>query len=73
RDLDEPELFVEQFVVASWDEHLRQHYERSTELDRQLDQRVRALTVTGDPPVVRHLAQTVLPRRDRRLLGRSPR
>ncbi|MET8998685.1 MFS transporter [Amycolatopsis sp. NPDC004169] len=73
RDLDEPERFVEQFVVASWDEHLRQHYERSTELDRQLDQRVRDLTVSGEPPVVRHLAQTVLPRRDRRLLGRSPR
>ncbi|MEV6640700.1 MFS transporter [Amycolatopsis sp. NPDC051371] len=72
RDLDDPELFVEQFVVASWQEHLRQHYERSTELDRQLDQRVRALTATGDPPRVRHLEQTVLPRRDRRILGRSP-
>jgi hypothetical protein len=39
------------FVVASWEEHLRQHEGRLTGTDRQIDEAAKALS---DPP-----AQTV--------------
>ena len=52
RDLENPNRYVEAFLVHSWAEHLRQH-ERSTRADRELEERVRSLT-RGEP-VVRHL------------------
>lgn len=49
RDTEEPTRFVEEFLVESWAEHLRQH-ERFTTTDRELEERVRASHV-GDVPV----------------------
>ena len=47
RDGETPNQFVELFSVPSWEEHLRQHESRLTELDREVDTRGRALS---DPP-----------------------
>lgn len=53
-DTADPERLTEWFMVASWEEHLRQH-DRVTVADREVQERVRSLHV-GDPgPVVRHL------------------
>ena len=52
RDLENPNRYVEAFLVDSWAEHLRQH-ERSTRADKELEERVQSL-VRGNP-VVRHL------------------
>lgn len=45
--------FVEQFVVPSWQEHLRQHTERLTASDQQVLTAAGALSTP--PPVVAHL------------------
>ena len=55
RDVSEPSLYVETFTVATWHEHLRQHLERGTVWDRELEAAARALTMDGTEPVVRHL------------------
>jgi hypothetical protein len=47
---------VEQFVVASWDEHERQHA-RLTERDRARIQAVRALAEPGTDPRIVHWTQ----------------
>ena len=52
RDLENPQRYLETFLVDSWAEHLRQH-ERSTRADRAVTERVRSFT-TGEP-IVRHL------------------
>jgi hypothetical protein len=52
RDLDNPDRYLETFVVSSWAEHLRQH-ERHTRADHEIEQRLRRY-VRGDP-AVRHL------------------
>jgi MFS family permease len=52
QDGADPECFVETFFVATWQEHLRQHGERSTADDRVAEAGVRALTVERR---VRHL------------------
>jgi len=44
---------VEVYVVATWDEHLRQHGGRLTGADEQLDRQVKALA--DEPPRVVHL------------------
>jgi MFS family permease len=55
QDGQDPDCFVEAFLVASWEEHLRQHGERSTAGDRAaLAEAVDLATVTGAPHV-RHL------------------
>jgi quinol monooxygenase YgiN len=51
QDPADPDRILEQFVVASWDEHLRQH-ERVTRRDADRFTRIRAMT--GQPPVVTH-------------------
>ena len=53
RDAADPQRFVESFVVPSWGGHLRQHPERQTIIDQQLDQEVRALVATD--PQIAHL------------------
>jgi MFS family permease len=53
RDLEHPNRYVETFLVASWDEHLRQH-ERLTHADRSAEERVYS-SVRGTPSV-HHLA-----------------
>jgi predicted MFS family arabinose efflux permease len=53
QDATDPDRIVEQFVVASWPEHLRQH-ERVTRRDADRLDKVRALTDPDHPPVVTH-------------------
>ncbi|WP_306212683.1 MFS transporter [Actinoplanes sp. RD1] len=62
RDLSDPSLYVETFTVATWHEHLRQHLERGTVWDQELEAAARALTVAGTGPVVRHLIWADAPR-----------
>ncbi|MCE7004455.1 MFS transporter [Kibdelosporangium philippinense] len=53
QDAEAPELFLETFVLATWQEHLRQHLERGTAVDANVQQRARDLA-QGNPQV-RHL------------------
>ncbi|HYZ28564.1 MAG TPA: MFS transporter [Thermoleophilaceae bacterium] len=55
QDVADPDRFVENYLVDSWEEHLRQHYDRQTALDRSLQERAVALTANGQAPPVRHL------------------
>ena len=55
QDASDPERFVESYVVRSWEEHMRQHYERLTKLDEAIEQRARSLVVDGHEPRVEHL------------------
>jgi len=48
-----PGRLVELYVVATWDEHLRQHRGRLTGADEDLDRRVSAISL--EPPRVVHL------------------
>ena len=51
RDIEQPDRYVETFLVRSWAEHLRQH-ERLTLADRELEQRIAALSRSD--PTIRH-------------------
>jgi hypothetical protein len=53
QDATDPDRIVEQFVVASWDEHLRQH-ERVTLRDAERLAKIRAMTDPGHPVIVTH-------------------
>jgi quinol monooxygenase YgiN len=55
QDAADPDRFVENYVLRSWDEHMRQHHERQTKLDEAIEQRVLALTADGDEPRSEHL------------------
>jgi predicted MFS family arabinose efflux permease len=57
RDASEPSRILEEFVVASWDEHLRQH-ERVTQRDQDRLDRIRALTAPDRPVTVTHWLTT---------------
>jgi len=50
RDLADPEMFVEHFLVSSWAEHLRQHHRRTVVSDEWM-QRSRAFMT---PPGASH-------------------
>ena len=52
RDLENPERYLETFVVSSWAEHLRQH-DRLTRADSHLEERLRKCTASE--PKVQHL------------------
>ena len=54
RDLDDPDRYLETFVVPSWGEHLRQHA-RVTADDQALEARRDALLQPGVAPVAAHL------------------
>jgi hypothetical protein len=58
RDGADPSMFVELFVVPSWEEHLRQHHERLTGTDRDYEAEVSA-TVDGED--VHHLISVHVP------------
>jgi len=63
RDASDPNRILEQFVVASWPEHLRQH-ERVTRRDQARLDRIRELADPERPAVVTHwLAASPLPPR----------
>jgi len=53
RDGEAANRFVEFFVVLSWEEHLRQHNERLTGVDRQYEEQADALS--DPPPLTTHL------------------
>jgi len=53
RDASDPGRVLEQFVVGSWEEHLRQH-ERVSVRDEQRLQDVTAMTDPNRPPTVTH-------------------
>jgi hypothetical protein len=55
QDAEDPELFLETFIVSTWHEHLRQHVERGTVADAALEERARAYHAESTGPVVRHL------------------
>ncbi|NMH99790.1 MFS transporter [Pseudonocardia acidicola] len=55
RDLEDPGCFLEVFTVADWPEHLRQHLERGTAMDRDAEAWARRLVAPGTEPRVRHL------------------
>jgi hypothetical protein len=53
QDGADPDRILEQFVVASWDEHLRQH-ERVTLRDAERLSKIRAMTDPAYPSTVTH-------------------
>lgn len=53
RDGSRPDVFIEQYLVPTWEEHLRQHHTRLTGSDRDLEQR--AFRLSSPPPVAAHL------------------
>ncbi len=53
RDATDPRRVLEHFVVASWDEHLRQH-EHVTKRDQDRLDRIRAMTDPARPVTVTH-------------------
>jgi len=60
RQASQPGVILEQFVVASWVEHQRQH-ERITRRDQDRLDQVEMLTAEGTPPAVTHWL-TAIPR-----------
>ena len=53
RDAEQPDRFVEQFWVPTWEEHLRQHEGRLTGADRTVEQA--ALGFSHPPATATHL------------------
>lgn len=51
---EDPELWVEAFMVSSWEEHMAQH-ERVSNQDKDTQDRVRAFDTRDSGPMVRHL------------------
>jgi MFS family permease len=55
QDAHDPDRFVENFLVGSWEEHIRQLAERQTALDVGIQQRVLSLTEDGTATPAQHL------------------
>jgi MFS family permease len=55
QDGADPERFVEAYVLATWEEHLRQHRERFTHTDRMFEERALELIAEGTEPKVDHM------------------
>jgi quinol monooxygenase YgiN len=55
QDAAEPNRFVENYLMDSWEEHLRQHRERQTRRDVEIEKRALDLVSDSQPPQVRHL------------------
>ena len=51
---EDPELWVEAFMISSWEEHLAQH-ERVSQEDKRLQDKVRSFDIRESGPVIRHL------------------
>ncbi|MCG7209023.1 MFS transporter [Streptomyces arenae] len=49
-----PGRFVENYLVASWAEHLDQHHSRQTTTDRRFEETARALLLPGTEPEITH-------------------
>jgi Transmembrane secretion effector len=61
QDTEDPSLFVEEFRVASWSEHLRQH-ERATKYDQEREALARSFHIGPERPRVRHYLHAERPR-----------
>ncbi|MFF4961039.1 MFS transporter [Streptomyces sp. NPDC001222] len=59
QDGNDPQRFVETYLVASWAEHRAQHHVRLTATDRHHEERARELLVPGALPEVTHAFDTV--------------
>jgi predicted MFS family arabinose efflux permease/quinol monooxygenase YgiN len=55
QDAADPDRFVETYLLGSWEEHLRQHYERQTNLDASIQAAARSFLAEGHTPRVEHL------------------
>jgi len=53
RDAADPDRFVEAFLVPSWEEHLRQHHDRLTATDQDIERE--AVELAAGPPQIEHL------------------
>ncbi|NUS84669.1 MAG: MFS transporter [Streptomyces sp.] len=58
QDGNDPERFVETYLVSSWAEHLAQHHVRLTATDRRREERARELLAPGTLPEVTHAFDT---------------
>ncbi|MGY5032957.1 MFS transporter [Streptomyces sp. 900116325] len=54
QDGGDPSRFVENYLVASWSEHLAQHHSRLTANDRRFEEQARQLLVAGTQAQVTH-------------------
>ncbi|MGW0816614.1 MFS transporter [Streptomyces viridiviolaceus] len=54
QDGGDPDRFIENYLVASWSEHLAQHHGRLTATDRRFELEARRLLATGTAPEVTH-------------------
>ncbi|MGW1259353.1 MFS transporter [Streptomyces sp. NPDC002513] len=54
QDGNDPERFIENYLVASWAEHLAQHHNRLTGTDRHREEQSRRLLAAGTEPEVTH-------------------
>ncbi|MDQ1041204.1 putative MFS family arabinose efflux permease/quinol monooxygenase YgiN [Streptomyces sp. V3I8] len=54
QDGRDPGRFTENYLVASWSEHLAQHHSRLTATDRTVEERARRLLAPGTSPEVMH-------------------
>ncbi|MFD8558417.1 MFS transporter [Streptosporangium canum] len=61
QDMEEPTLYLETFTAETAHEHLRQHVERGTAMDQELDLRALSLVMEGRFPEVRHLIWAYAP------------
>lgn len=59
QDAGDPAVFLETFTVGTWHEHLRQHLERGTIMDRETE--ARAYAYVASEPRVRHLLWAYAP------------
>ncbi|MGW0881857.1 MFS transporter [Streptomyces sp. NPDC002671] len=59
QDGNDPQRFVETYLVASWAEHSAQHHVRLTATDRRHEERARELLAPGTLPEVTHAFDTV--------------
>ncbi|MFF4705546.1 MFS transporter [Streptomyces sp. NPDC001288] len=63
-DGNEPGRFIENYLIASWAEHLAQHHTRLTETDRRFETTARALVLPGTEPEVTHAFDVTATARD---------
>ena len=54
QDIDDPMRFIERYQAVTWHDHLRQ-WQRATQADQGVSERVLALHRGSEPPRVRHL------------------
>ena len=61
QDAEDPDRFLETYVVATWGEHRRQHEERITVRDQEIEAAALELLESGTAPVISHLLHAGAP------------